>query len=115
MPPIIGSKKTIESQWKAIYKKRLPKRGTSELLRLVDTALGTKTYDAQNFVKTHLGNNAKSDCERFVKGFTDNHAKVERQFRKFKDWTPKEQAFLDQVLKEMKREKTFWATEAKKH
>jgi hypothetical protein len=108
MAKIFPKKEKLEPQWKSIYKARMPKRGTSELLRIIDASLGIKDYDREYFVKNVSGNNAVSDAERFVKGFKENIAKIETQYKKFKDWTDKEKSFLTTLVKEMEVEQKFW-------
>jgi hypothetical protein len=75
----------FEPQWKRIYKERLPKRGSSEILRIVDTGLKPLDYDRDYFVANVLSSN--SDINRFVKGLNDNIKRIETQYAKYKDWT----------------------------
>jgi hypothetical protein len=108
MPPIFGTKKSLETQWKSVYKKRNPKRGTSELFKKLDVALQAKGYDRKVFVQTHLGDNAESDAKRFVKGIGDAVIAIDKQYKKFPDWTDKEHKFLKQLLTELEAEHRFW-------
>jgi hypothetical protein len=113
MSQIFGTNQELEKQWKKIYKARTPKRGTSELLRKLDRALGAKTYDRQAFVQNVTGNNAKNDAKRFVKGITDAISDLKQQQAKFKDWTEKERSFFAKLINELEFEQKFWMSRAK--
>ena len=110
MADIFPKKMKFEPQWKKIYKARTPKRGTSELLRNIDTGIKPQDYDRDYFVANVLS--SKSDIDRFVSGLKDNIKKIETQYAKFKDWTDKEKRFLTTLITELKAEQKFWEQKA---
>ncbi len=112
MAEIFPKKSKFEPQWKKIYKARMPKRGTSELLRNIDAGVKPQDYDRDFFVKNVLS--SKGDIDRFVAGLKVNIAKIETQYGKFKEWTEKEKHFLTTLVKELRAEQKFWEQQAGK-
>lgn len=109
-------KKQIEPAWKKIYKKRSPKRGTSEMLRTIDTIQKTGDYDRHDFMKRVLSANPKiavQDCQRFIDGFGTSRDKVQKWMAKFNDWTDKEKVFLQQLTMAMQQEIIAWTIKQK--
>lgn len=103
-----GNRKTLESQWKAIYKPRLPKRGVSEKLRQFDSVVGTASYDVETFVSKVAGSD--SDVKRFFKGLSDLSqalSDIERKYAK-DGWTTAEKAFLGGVHVDLEDAKDYW-------
>lgn len=109
---IFGNKKTFEAQWKAIFTKRLPKRGTSEMFRKIDAGLKPKDYDRQRFLADVLS--SKNDAVRFHEGLAKNKQTINAQYVKFKDWSAKEKAFFTTVMNEIETERVFWKGQADK-
>lgn len=110
MAEIFPKKMKFEPQWKKIYKARMPKRGTSELLRIIDAGIKPQDYDRVYFVENVLS--SKGDIDRFVAGLKVNIGKIQSQYAKFKEWTDKEKHFLTKLIAELKVEQKFWEQRA---
>lgn len=110
----MGLKALLEPQWKKVYTKRMKKTGMSECLRNIDKfMLGEyiKNGGSQKFVEKVTGpGSCKSDDERFLKGFKNNKAKIEKIFKGKKDWKDAEKKLLTQILKDFDDEIKFWST-----
>lgn len=105
----LDSKQSLEAQWKKLYKPRVPKRGTSELLRKIDGALKIQDYDRMALHRRFAAGNT-NDPKRLLAGFAEAAGSVKKQYEKFKDWTPKENDFLKRLVLDLQNEAKAWQT-----
>lgn len=104
--PKLSINKTLESQWKSVYKSRLKKTGMSELMRTADKRLNTPKCYFHKTAATAITKKALAETMR------DNFARCIRDIQQlndsFKEWTDAEAAFLKELIQDMQTEEQFW-------
>jgi hypothetical protein len=93
--------------WKKVRSNLRKPTGMTDLLAAKDKTVW-KNYDREDFVSTHLGDNATSDCERFIKGFEDAQSEIKKKYDANKSsYSDKEKEYLDGLLVDLQQEKLW--------
>jgi hypothetical protein len=116
MAALIGNKKAILPQYKAIYTARVTKRGMSELMKDHDDKLKLANYDLLVEVSTVTkAKNGKDLAKSYKDRFNAAVAAVNERFLKYgKDWSEKESTYLKQLIEELRKHRDDWGKVAEK-